>query len=80
MEARTRWNESSKRSDNHRRREAGEEFGKDRLRALLRDNAHRTAEEITRAVRDGVQAFCGEARQLDDITFVIARHVEPGAR
>jgi serine phosphatase RsbU (regulator of sigma subunit) len=59
------------------RNETEEQFGKDRIREILRRNAHRNAQDIARAVRDGVQAFCGEARQLDDITFVVARRVEP---
>jgi sigma-B regulation protein RsbU (phosphoserine phosphatase) len=57
--------------------EADEQFGKERFRAILREHAHRSAADIARAVHDGVQAFCGEARQLDDITFVVARRVEP---
>jgi serine phosphatase RsbU (regulator of sigma subunit) len=59
------------------RDETEEMFGKDRIREILRQNAHRDARDIALALRDGVQAFCGEARQLDDITFVVARRVEP---
>jgi serine phosphatase RsbU (regulator of sigma subunit) len=43
----------------------------------LRANAHREASEIAKALREAVQLFCGEAKQLDDITFVIARRIEP---
>jgi len=53
-----------------------EMFGKDRVYEILRTNAHRSARDIARALHDGVQAFCGDARQLDDITFVVARRVE----
>jgi sigma-B regulation protein RsbU (phosphoserine phosphatase) len=59
------------------RDENEEMFGKDRVREILRNNAHRDARDIACAVRDGVQDFCGEARQLDDITFVIARVAGP---
>lgn len=62
------------------RNEDGEEFGKDRVREVLRKHAARTAREISRAIRDEVQSFCGEARQLDDITFVVAKRVEAGDR
>jgi sigma-B regulation protein RsbU (phosphoserine phosphatase) len=57
-----------------------EMFGKERVHEILRTNAHRSAREIARAVHDAVQAFCGEARQLDDITFVVARRLEPPNR
>ena len=59
--------------------ESHEEFGKDRIREILRKNAHRSSNEIALAIRDGVQAFCGEAKQLDDITLVVARCVESPA-
>jgi serine phosphatase RsbU (regulator of sigma subunit) len=57
--------------------ESDEQFGKERIRAILREHAHRDACDIAVALRDGVQAYCGEAKQLDDITFVVARRVEP---
>jgi sigma-B regulation protein RsbU (phosphoserine phosphatase) len=56
--------------------ESSEQFGKDRIRDILRANAHRASNEIAKALRDAVQAFCGDAKQLDDITFVIAKRVE----
>jgi sigma-B regulation protein RsbU (phosphoserine phosphatase) len=56
--------------------EADEQFGKDRIREIVRQNAHRSAREIAEAVCSAVQAFCGEAKQLDDITFVVARRVD----
>jgi serine phosphatase RsbU (regulator of sigma subunit) len=59
--------------------ESGEMFGKERVCEILRANAHREAREIADALHDGVQAFCGDARQLDDITFVVARRVEPAS-
>jgi sigma-B regulation protein RsbU (phosphoserine phosphatase) len=57
--------------------ESSEQFGKDRIRDILRANAHCESNEIAKALRDAVQAFCGDAKQLDDITFVIAKRVEP---
>ena len=58
------------------RNEENELFGKDRIRAIIRRCAGESAREIARALHDGVQAFCGEARQLDDITFVVAKRVD----
>jgi serine phosphatase RsbU (regulator of sigma subunit) len=40
-----------------------EQFGKERILEILRKNGHCSASDIARALRDGVQAFCGEARQ-----------------
>lgn len=60
--------------------EADEQFGKDRIREILRANARRSSAEIAQELRDGVQAFCGEAKQLDDITFVVVRRVAAGDR
>ncbi len=59
------------------RNESKEMFGKERVCEIIRANADRSAQEIADAIVDGVHAFCGEARQLDDITFVLARLVEP---
>ncbi|MFG0274265.1 MAG: SpoIIE family protein phosphatase [Phycisphaerales bacterium] len=52
-----------------------EQFGKERIHEIIRANAHRSAREIGDAIRDAVQAFCANARQLDDITFVVVRRV-----
>jgi serine phosphatase RsbU (regulator of sigma subunit) len=60
--------------------ETEEMFGKDRILEILREHAHGSARDIANAVLEGVQAFCGDARQLDDITFVVARRVEPLSR
>jgi sigma-B regulation protein RsbU (phosphoserine phosphatase) len=53
--------------------EAREPFGKDRVRELLRKHAHRSAAEISEALRAQLNAFRGEGSQDDDITFVIAK-------
>src|SRR5262249_18720221 len=51
----------------------GEQFGKDRLRAVLRECAERTADEIARAVRERLTAFRGAAKSVDDVTFVVVK-------
>ncbi len=56
--------------------EAGQQFGKDRFCDIIRANAGRRAREIAAAVRTALEDFTGEARQLDDITFVVIRCVE----
>jgi serine phosphatase RsbU (regulator of sigma subunit) len=49
------------------------EFGMDRVRQLLRDNADRSAAEISEAIRDALARFRGPAGQDDDLTFVIVK-------
>jgi sigma-B regulation protein RsbU (phosphoserine phosphatase) len=51
----------------------GEQFGKDRLRAVLRECAGRTADEIARTVRDRLTAFRGDVKSVDDVTFVVVK-------
>ena len=55
---------------------AGEMFGADRIRAVVRDNAHQGAQEIVMAVADAVQDFVGSANQEDDVTLVVIKGVE----
>jgi len=52
-----------------------EQFGKDRIREIIRANAHRSSKEIAALVNVALREFCGDARQLDDITFVVARRI-----
>jgi len=52
---------------------AGEMFGKDRFREIIRQNAHRPAQKITDAVFDAVSAFRQSVKQEDDITLVIIK-------
>lgn len=54
-------------------RDDGEQFGKDRVREIIRSNAHRDAKDIARTITDSIHAFCGDAKQVDDITFVVVR-------
>ena len=51
----------------------GEEFGNERLEALLAGNAGRSAAHLRAAIAAAVDAFVGEAPQKDDETLVIAR-------
>jgi sigma-B regulation protein RsbU (phosphoserine phosphatase) len=51
----------------------GEQFGKDRLREVIRACAGRSAEEIVRSVRERLTAFRGEAKSVDDVTFVVVK-------
>jgi sigma-B regulation protein RsbU (phosphoserine phosphatase) len=53
--------------------EGGEVFGKDRLRELIRRNAHRTAAEIGEQLRAELTRFRGDRRRDDDETFVVVK-------
>ena len=53
--------------------EGDELYGMDRLRALIRANAHRPAAEISEAIRDALAEFRGPAAPDDDLTFVIVK-------
>ena len=58
----------------------GEQFGKDRLRQVIRDCAARPAGEIARSVRERLTAFRGDVKSVDDVTFVVVKVLaaEPG--
>jgi sigma-B regulation protein RsbU (phosphoserine phosphatase) len=60
--------------------EKGEQFGKGRLREVIRECAARSAEEIARSVRERLTAFRGSAKSVDDVTFVVVKVCpeEPG--
>ena len=53
--------------------EAGEQYGKDRLRAVIRASAARPAAEISRAILDSLVAYRGACRPADDVTFVVVK-------
>ena len=53
--------------------EAGEMFGKKRLRAIIRNNRSATAKEITAAIADALQVFRGSKQQEDDVTMVVIK-------
>ncbi len=52
---------------------AGEMFGKDRVRALLRDHHDRSAEDISTILRRELASFRGDVAPDDDVTFVIVK-------
>jgi len=58
------------------RDEAGEMFGKDRLEAVLRENAKASADRILESIIQCVQKFCGAAKQEDDITLAVIKVVD----
>ena len=51
----------------------GDQFGKDRLREVIREAAAGTADEIAVAVRERLTAFRGDTKSVDDVTFVIVK-------
>jgi sigma-B regulation protein RsbU (phosphoserine phosphatase) len=51
----------------------GAQFGKERLRDLIRDNASKSAEEIGKAVQDRLTTFRGETQSVDDVTYVVVK-------
>jgi sigma-B regulation protein RsbU (phosphoserine phosphatase) len=55
----------------------GDQFGKDRLREVIREVAARTADEIAAAVRERMTAFRGDTKSVDDVTFVIVKVLSP---
>jgi sigma-B regulation protein RsbU (phosphoserine phosphatase) len=56
----------------------GAPFGKDRLREVIRAAAAGSAAEIAAAVREGLAEFRRDAKQVDDVTFVVIK-VQPAA-
>jgi serine phosphatase RsbU (regulator of sigma subunit)/anti-sigma regulatory factor (Ser/Thr protein kinase) len=56
-----------------------EEYGRDRLIALIQENIHLTAEELIEAIEHSVFEFCGATPQRDDITLFVMKVIgEPG--
>jgi len=50
-----------------------EQFGKDRLKDAIRDAARRPAADIVREIVQRLDAFRGDCRQEDDVTFVVVK-------
>ena len=50
-----------------------EEFGEDRMGALVRDNASLPARELERKIQNEVEAFTGGARATDDRTLIVVK-------
>ncbi len=51
------------------------QFGKDRLRDVIRQHHHEPAQEIAEAITRTLHTFRGHAHQDDDITFVLLKFV-----
>jgi sigma-B regulation protein RsbU (phosphoserine phosphatase) len=49
----------------------GEDFGEERLKALLRDGAGAPAEQISSTLAAKMREWIGTAEQHDDLTFVV---------
>jgi sigma-B regulation protein RsbU (phosphoserine phosphatase) len=49
------------------------EFGEERLKALLSEVAHLSAEEIRTRISDELKAWIKDAEQYDDLTFVVMK-------
>jgi sigma-B regulation protein RsbU (phosphoserine phosphatase) len=52
----------------------GEMFGKERFKAVLRENARRPARELVDAVFDAVREYAGGAKLADDVTLVVIKY------
>jgi len=58
--------------------EAGEEFGEERLAAIIRDARFEPADVTVSRVFDALDAFAGTAPQFDDITMLVVRRLGRG--
>lgn len=54
--------------------ESGEQFGKERLKTVMRAHHLQSAEAILKAITDSLETFQGEAPQQDDITLVVLKN------
>jgi len=52
---------------------AEEEFGEDRLKALLRSVVHLPADEISARIAEGLRSWIKNTDQYDDLTFVVMK-------
>lgn len=57
------------------RNAAGEMFGKDALRDVIKRHAHRSAETICEAVSQALDAFRGGEAYRDDVTLVVVKYI-----
>lgn len=55
--------------------ESDDEFGENRLTAILQDTRHRPSAEIVSQVFDAIDQFAGAAPQFDDITLMVLRRL-----
>jgi sigma-B regulation protein RsbU (phosphoserine phosphatase) len=51
----------------------GEMFGKERFKAIIRENADQPAKDITQAVIKQVDSFCHPLEKIDDVTLVVTK-------
>jgi serine phosphatase RsbU (regulator of sigma subunit) len=51
----------------------GEAFGKERLRDAIREFANQSAADISAAIHERLTRFRGEAKQVDDVTYVVIK-------
>jgi hypothetical protein len=60
---------------------SGEFFGKDRLRAILRETANHSAQDTVNLLLERLSAFRGDLRPMDDVTFLVIKvgKYEPSA-
>jgi serine phosphatase RsbU (regulator of sigma subunit) len=56
--------------------EAEEDFGQDRLEALLFGRRHESAQQVVDALRSAVLAHTGQAPLYDDVTLVVLRRID----
>lgn len=54
----------------------GELFGTRRIQAVIKANAHKTAQDILQAVVDAVGGFTGKKAQEDDVTLVVIKGMQ----
>jgi phosphoserine phosphatase RsbU/P len=55
------------------RSRAGQQFGNERMLAVIRENRGRPASEILEELKECVRVFCGSGAPADDLTAVIVR-------
>jgi sigma-B regulation protein RsbU (phosphoserine phosphatase) len=55
----------------------GEEFGEKRLIDLVKKHAARDDHEIIKIIMDSVRSWTGSSELFDDMTLLLARHVQP---
>jgi sigma-B regulation protein RsbU (phosphoserine phosphatase) len=52
-------------------------FGSERLKEVAGRNRTESASDLAECISDAVDAFVGDAPQLDDLTLVVAKRVPP---
>ena len=52
---------------------AGEQFGEDRLRRIVKENSHMTAQALLERIYAQIREYGGNIAQQDDITLIIMK-------